>query len=79
MSNDLYKIIAKTFSISESDVNDESGPKTIESWDSFNGLVLVDELENHFNVKFTISEIIDVKNVADIKRHLKNHNVDLNG
>ena len=79
MLNDLYKIIAKVFSISESDVNDESGPKTIESWDSFNGLVLVDELENHFNVKFTISEITDVKNVADIKRHLKNHNVDLNG
>ena len=79
MSNDLYKIIAKTLSISESDVSDESGPGTIESWDSFNGLVLVDELENHFNVKFTISEIIDVKNVADIKRHLKNHNVDLNG
>jgi acyl carrier protein len=39
--------------------------------------VLIDELENHFNVKFTISEIIDVKNVADIKRHLKNHNVDI--
>ena len=79
MSNDLYKIIARVFSISESDVSGESGPETIESWDSFNGLVLVDELENHFNVKFTISEIIDVKNVADIKRHLKNHNVDLNG
>jgi len=77
MSNDLYKIIAKVFSISESDVSDESGPETIESWDSFNGLVLVDELEYHFNVKFTISEITDVKNVADIKRHLKNHNVNL--
>ena len=77
MSNDLYKIIAKALSISDSDVSDASGPATIESWDSFNGLVLVDELENHFNVKFTISEIIDVKNVADIKRHLKNHNVDV--
>ena len=77
MLNDLYKIIAKVFSISESDVSDESGPKTIESWDSFNGLVLVDELENHFNVKFTISEIVDVKNVSDIKRCLKNYNVDL--
>ena len=77
MLNDLYKIIAKVFSISESDVSDESGPENIESWDSFNGLVLVDELESHFNVKFTISEIIDVKNVADIKRHLKNHNVDI--
>ena len=78
MSNDLYKIIAKVLSISESEINDESGPENIEAWDSFNGLVLVDELENHFNVKFTISEIIDVKNVADIKRHLKNHDVDPN-
>ena len=77
MSNDLYKIIAKVFSISESKISSESGPANIESWDSFNGLVLIDELENHFNVKFTISEIIDVKNVADIKRHLKNHNVDI--
>ena len=76
MSKELYKIIAKVFSISESEINDESGPENIEAWDSFNGLVLVDELENHFNVKFTISEIIDVKNVADIKRHLKNHDVD---
>ena len=79
MSNDLYKIITKVFSISESEISDESSPENIESWDSFNGLVFVDELENHFNIKFTISEIIDVKNVADIKRHLKNHNVDLNG
>ena len=77
MSNDLYKIIAKVLSISESRISDESGPENIESWDSFNGLVLVDELESHFNVKFTISEITDVKNVADIKRHLKNHNVNL--
>ena len=77
MSNDLYKIIAKAFSISESEINDESSHENIESWDSFTGLVLVDELESHFNVKFTISEIVDVKNVADIKRHLRNHNVDL--
>mgnify|MGYP001973551711 CR=1 FL=1 len=63
--------------IPESEINDQSGPENIESWHSFNGLVLVDELENYFNVKFTISEITDVNNVADIKRHLKNHNVDL--
>ena len=75
MENDVNTIIAKTFSISESEVNDQSGPENIESWDSFNGLILVDELENHFKIKFSISEITDVKTVADIKRHLKNHNV----
>ena len=71
MINDVNAIVAKVFSIPESEVNDQSSPENIESWDSFNGLVLVDELETHFKVKFTISEITDVKNVADIKRHLK--------
>ena len=75
MENDVNVIIAKVFSIPESEVNDQSGPENIESWDSFNGLILVDELENHFKIKFSISEITDVKTVADIKRHLKNHNI----
>ena len=79
MTSEVYEIIARVFSIPVSQVTDESGPENVESWDSFNGLVLVDELESHFNIKFTISEITDVKNVFDIKRHLKNHNVDLNG
>ena len=75
IDNDVKVIIAKVFSIPESEINDESGPENIENWDSFNGLILVDELENHFKIKFSISEITDVKNVADIKRHLKNHDV----
>ena len=56
-------------------LNDQSGPENIKNWDSFNGLVLVDEIENYFNVKFSLEEIIDVKTISDIKRHLKNHNV----
>jgi len=77
MSKKLYDVISKVFSIQISEINDESSPETIESWDSFNGLILVDELESNFNIKFSISEIIDVKNVKDIKRHLNNHGVDL--
>jgi len=79
MSEKLYDIISKVFSVQISEINDESSPETIESWDSFNGLILVDELESNFNIKFSVSEIIDVNNVKDIKRHLNNHGVDLNG
>lgn len=75
IKNDVYAIVGKVFSISESEVNDQSGPENIEAWDSFNGLVLVDELENHFNIQFSVSEITDVETVADIIRHLKNHNI----
>ena len=78
MSEKLYNIISKVFSVPVSEINDESSPETIESWDSFNGLILVDELESNFNIKFSVSEIIDVKNVKDIKTHLNNHGVDLN-
>jgi len=77
MSKKLYDVISKVFSVQISEINDESGPETIESWDSFNGLILVDELESNFNIKFSVSEIVDVKNVKDIKRHLNNHGVDL--
>ena len=79
MSENIYKIVAKVFSVPISEINDESNPETIESWDSFNGLILVDELESSFNIKFSVSEIIDVKNVKDVKRHLNNHGVDLDG
>lgn len=77
MSNKLYSIISKVMDVPESEINDQSSPENIESWDSFHGLVLVDELENNFNVEFTIEEISDVQNVGDIKRHIKNHNIDL--
>mgnify|MGYP001134938817 CR=1 FL=1 len=78
MSNKLYSIIAKIMDVSESDVTDESGPETIANWTSFNSYVLLYQLESEFNVKFTIDEAVDVKIVADIKRHLKNHGVNFN-
>lgn len=75
MSKKLYEIMSRVFSIPILEINDQSSPETIERWDSFNGLVLVDELESTFNVKFTVSEITDVQTTADIKRHLRNHGV----
>ena len=64
--------------IEPSELTDESSPEDIENWDSYNGLLLVDELESEFNVKFTVEEVFDVHSVADIKKHLLNHGVVLN-
>ncbi len=78
MSQRLYDLIAKVMKEQSSAINDESSPKSIENWTSFRGYVLLSELETEFNVKFTIDEAMDVANVADIKKHLKNHGVLLN-
>ena len=78
MSERLYKLIAKVMNVPASQISDSTGPESIDSWTSFNGYVLLYELESEFKVKFTLDEAIDVKTVADIKRHLKNHGIVLN-
>ena len=78
MSEKLYKIISKVMNVNLENISDESNPSTISNWTSFNGYVLLYELETNFDVKFSIDEAMDVKNVADIKRHLQNHGVNLN-
>jgi|TARA_B110000495_G_scaffold147166_1_gene130071 acyl carrier protein len=75
MSNKLYEIISKVMNIPTSSLNDTMGPESIESWTSFNGYVLLHELETGFEVKFTIDEAMDVTTIADVKRHLKNKGI----
>ena len=77
MSEKLYKLIAKILDVPVSEINDESSPETLENWDSFNSLVIADELESEFNVSFSLEEIIESANVSAIIKHLKNHGVSL--
>ena len=75
MSNQLYEIISKVMKVPESSLIDTMGPESIENWTSFNGYVLLHELETGFDVKFTIDGVMDVTTIADIKRHLKNKGI----
>ena len=75
MARKLYEIIAKVLDVPISEINDESNPETIENWDSFNALVLVDELEDEYKIKFGLNEIVESNSVKDIKKYLKIHGV----
>jgi acyl carrier protein len=75
MSSKLFNIISQVMAIPVSDINDESSGETIESWDSFNGMVLLNEVETAFDVKFTLNEVINTKTVKDIKTNLHNHGI----
>jgi len=75
MSSKLYTIIAEIMEVPVSEINDESSPETIENWDSFRGLVLADELETRYDVKFILDDLISVKTVDDIKKNLAKYGV----
>ena len=64
--------------VPESEINDQTSPENVESWDSLNLYMLIDDIETEFNVKFILEEILETKNVGDFKKQLKKHGVDIN-
>ncbi len=73
MNNKLYLIISRVFGVDISVINDNSSPKTIESWDSMNMYVLINEVETEFGIKFSLDEILEIQNVQNIENLLVKH------
>lgn len=78
MMKKLKEIISNVLEIDAKVINNETSPENVSSWDSYNGLLLVSELENFFKVKFTMEEVLKLKNVKDIIEFLQKHGVRLN-
>ena len=73
MNNVLYEVISRVMNVPISQINDESGPENIESWDSFNVYVLLDEIEAAFGVKFTLDETLEINKADDLKKLLQKY------
>jgi len=67
----LKKILANVLGINEDAITNETSQDNTETWDSFNGLMLVSELENAFGIIFTMDEVRQIKNVGDIRAILE--------
>jgi len=73
----LMLLLSRVLDIEIDTISDQTSPDNTENWDSYNGLMIVSELESTFNVHFTMDEVVSVKNVKDIKLALKKYGVDL--
>ncbi|HEY4521855.1 MAG TPA: acyl carrier protein [Candidatus Paceibacterota bacterium] len=73
----LKKILSKVLKIDENSITEKTSPDTVDTWDSFNSLMLVSELENEFGVKFTIDEVVKIKNVGDIIEVLRKYKINI--
>ena len=71
----LRDILVKVLDVPMDSITDDMSPKTVETWDSFNALMLVSELESVFGVKFTMQETTSAQCVRDIKEALQRHGV----
>jgi len=71
----VEEIVGKILDIPPAKVTNNTKPENTPSWDSFNGLALVTELEKNFKVVFSIEEVVAVHKVGDIKKALRKRGV----
>lgn len=71
----IKSILANVLQIDEDSITDETSPENVETWDSFNALLLISEFEKAYDIHFNIDEVMSIKCVGDIKKILKKYGV----
>jgi acyl carrier protein len=64
---DLQTIVAETLSIENELVKDSLDRALLHSWDSFNHLVLISEIEKQLEVSFTMDEVVSIQNYLQLR------------
>ena len=63
----LKKIMSAVFEVSLDEINENSSPDSIVSWDSLSLMNLVVSIEEEFNIQLDDDEIVDMLNFRLIK------------
>ena len=62
--NNVQDIFRDVFDEDTLNISDKSSSDDIEEWDSLNHINLVSAIEKEFNIKFSLTELISLKNVG---------------
>jgi acyl carrier protein len=63
---DVDNIISDVFEIDVSDIEYSMTPDDIERWDSLGNLILINTIEDKFNITLDIEEIFSIEKIEDI-------------
>ena len=74
---DVRAILGVVFNMPPDAIHDVDSPETIPAWDSFQTLIMFQELEKAANVSFELEDMARVRTVGDIKKLLQKYNVNL--
>ena len=76
MSEKLHQIVSEVFNVELNKINDNTSTENLEEWDSFNFYVLLDQIENKFNIKFDLDETLEIKKIGDFKKLFEKYGID---
>jgi acyl carrier protein len=70
LTRKIFEIISDVLNVEIEILSNDTSQSDIETWDSLNSLLLVNEIEKEFDVKFTIDEVVKIEKIMDIKKFL---------
>lgn len=73
----LFEIIAETFEINVSEVDNSQELSNFEMWDSMTHMFLITNIEKKFGVQLTNEEIMEMQTVQKIIDILKKRNIEI--
>jgi acyl carrier protein len=71
----LIDVMSKVFSVPKESLSGDSSMESIENWDSLTHLELVTSIEDAFNVKIDVSDIINMTSISSIMKILEDKGV----
>lgn len=60
------EIVRSVIRHSDFELTDEMTAGEIKGWDSLSHMVIITEIEKHFHIKFSFSDILKFNNMADL-------------
>ena len=70
MTEDLRKLVANVLGMDASRISAETGPGSIDTWDSLMHLSLITAVEEQYSVKFSMDEIRSIDSFGALEKAL---------
>ena len=71
IKDELKKIFKEIFANNSLDLTDETSPDDIPEWDSLTQVLLVEEVENAFNITLNMDDIFKIRTFGDFIKIIK--------
>ena len=71
MEKGVYKVFSIIMGIAVEEIDEESSPDTIETWESISHMKLIAGLEEEFDIEFEEDEIVEMLNIEQILSVIK--------
>ncbi|MBR4127063.1 MAG: acyl carrier protein [Alphaproteobacteria bacterium] len=62
----ITEIIRDVFDDDKIDISEETVAADVEGWDSLTHITLIGTIEDEFNIKFAMKDVVNMKNVGEM-------------